>query len=140
MKVTNSGQTHWEECWEDSGHHACAIAKISELQVLLATKFEEYDAAIERALKENRQLRQQLAQTTQRAERAEVQLHLRGWCDDPGELAAVKAERDQLRQQLAAENAEADYEALVEQPWTEAVDSTSDNAILSDVEGEKQER
>ena len=29
---TNDGITHYEGCWKDRGHHACALAKIAELE------------------------------------------------------------------------------------------------------------
>lgn len=32
--VSNNGQTHWEGCWRDPGHHACAIAEVERLQAV----------------------------------------------------------------------------------------------------------
>lgn len=31
-KAADNGRTHWEGCWRDPKHHACAVAKIEELQ------------------------------------------------------------------------------------------------------------
>lgn len=30
------GTTHWDDCWKDRGHHACAVARIDELRERLA--------------------------------------------------------------------------------------------------------
>lgn len=28
----NPGQTHWEGCWQERGHHNCAVARVRELE------------------------------------------------------------------------------------------------------------
>jgi len=40
----NDGSTHWEGCWLDPEHHACAVARVRELERVLA---EEAGAARE---------------------------------------------------------------------------------------------
>lgn len=31
-KAADNDRTHWDGCWRDRTHHACAVAKIEELQ------------------------------------------------------------------------------------------------------------
>ena len=32
----NDGSTHWEDCWLCPEHHACAVARVRELERILA--------------------------------------------------------------------------------------------------------
>jgi len=43
MNKANQGaaqQTHWEGCWQDSRHYACAVAEIERLRVGLDLAFQ----------------------------------------------------------------------------------------------------
>lgn len=68
--------THWDDCWRERGHHACAIAKIENLLVF----YNEHCGEVER-------LRSQLSTNV-----------CRDWKEAEKRAEKAEAERDALKQ------------------------------------------
>ena len=39
----HEGTTHWEDCYKARGHHACAVARVEELEAILRTVPVEFE-------------------------------------------------------------------------------------------------